>query len=143
MRRFNSALLGKWLWRYGIERNALWRRVIEAKYGNGYGGWCTKLVSGTYGVGMWKSIRSGCLAWDKRTCYPSCCFWLWWRSSVRCWKELKGLVCFEALGPMVDGGEGFVSRIFCLWMIRFCFAMLMRSRFYMFGCSFVSRLWQD
>ena len=37
---FNSALLGKWLWRYGMETNALWR-VIEAKYGNFFfwGGW--------------------------------------------------------------------------------------------------------
>ena len=31
---FNSTLLGKWLWRYGSETDALWRRVIEAKYGN-------------------------------------------------------------------------------------------------------------
>ena len=31
---FNFALLGKWLWRYGLETDALWRRVIEAKYGN-------------------------------------------------------------------------------------------------------------
>ena len=30
---FNSTLLGKWLWRYGLETDALWRRVIEAKYG--------------------------------------------------------------------------------------------------------------
>ena len=30
---FNSALLGKWLWRYGMETDALWRRVIEAKMG--------------------------------------------------------------------------------------------------------------
>ena len=55
-------------------------------------------------------------------------------------KELKGLVCFEVLELMVDGVEGFVSRIFCLRMIRFCFAMQMRSRFCMFGCFFfVSR----
>ena len=33
-RRFNSALLAKWLWRYGLENDALWRRVIGAKYGN-------------------------------------------------------------------------------------------------------------
>jgi len=35
---FNSALLGKWLWRYGMETDALWRKVIEAKYGNIWGG---------------------------------------------------------------------------------------------------------
>ena len=46
LRRFNFALLGKWLWRYGIERNSLWRKVIEAKYGDKRGGWCTKPVLG-------------------------------------------------------------------------------------------------
>ena len=37
--------LGKWLWRYGLETDALWRRVIEAKYGNTWGGWHTKKVT--------------------------------------------------------------------------------------------------
>ena len=32
--------------------------------------------------------------------------------------------------------KGYVSRIFCLRMIRFCFAMQMRSRLYMLGCFF-------
>ena len=56
---FNSALLGKWLWRYGMETDALWRRVIEAKYGNIWGGWCTKKVTSPYGVSLWRYIRSG------------------------------------------------------------------------------------
>ena len=30
--RVNQALLGKWLWRYGTERDALWRRVIKAVF---------------------------------------------------------------------------------------------------------------
>ena len=47
LRKFNSALLGKWLWRHGMERDALWRKVIEAKYGDEGGGWCTKPVLGT------------------------------------------------------------------------------------------------
>ena len=34
---FNMSLLGKWLWRYAMERNALWRRIIEAKYGSMWG----------------------------------------------------------------------------------------------------------
>ena len=33
LRLFNVALLGKWLWRFGQERDALWRQVIEVKYG--------------------------------------------------------------------------------------------------------------
>ncbi|XP_075658607.1 uncharacterized protein LOC142628380 [Castanea sativa] len=49
LRRFNSALLAKWLWRYGEENDALWRRVIGAKYGNDWGGWCTKCVM----QGLW------------------------------------------------------------------------------------------
>jgi len=59
LRRFNSALLEKWLWRYGLENDSLWRSVIEAKYGNEWGGWCTKFVSRAYGVCLWKFIRSG------------------------------------------------------------------------------------
>uniref|UniRef100_A0A2N9H162 Reverse transcriptase zinc-binding domain-containing protein n=1 Tax=Fagus sylvatica TaxID=28930 RepID=A0A2N9H162_FAGSY len=31
---FNKALLGKWLWRYAMEREALWLKVIDAKYGS-------------------------------------------------------------------------------------------------------------
>ena len=30
---FNKALLGKWLWRFGVEENRLWRRVITMKFG--------------------------------------------------------------------------------------------------------------
>ena len=64
-RRFNSASLGKWLWSYGMQRDALWRKVIEAKYEDKGGGWCTKLVSRTNGVSVWKSIRSGWLDFSK------------------------------------------------------------------------------
>ena len=30
---FNKALLEKWLWRFGIEENRLWRRVVVLKFG--------------------------------------------------------------------------------------------------------------
>ena len=59
LKSFNSALLGKWLWRYGMETNALWWRVIEVKYGSDWGGWCTKKVTNAYGVSLWRHIRSG------------------------------------------------------------------------------------
>ena len=48
----NSALLCKWNWRYANEREAFWRRVISHKYGEEEGGWCTREVSGRYGVGL-------------------------------------------------------------------------------------------
>ena len=54
---FNRALLGNWLWRFGKEGNRLWHQVIAAKYGEARGGWCTRIVRGTHGCGMWKSIR--------------------------------------------------------------------------------------
>ena len=53
---FNEALLGKWLWRFGIEENALGRQVIELKYGCVWGGWYARVVTGPYGVGLWKNI---------------------------------------------------------------------------------------
>ena len=30
---FNKALLGKWLWRFGIKENRVWRRVVALKFG--------------------------------------------------------------------------------------------------------------
>ena len=58
---FNKALLGKWLWRFGVEENHLWPRVIVAKYGMEWGGWRSKPCRGTHGCGLWKSISLG---WD-------------------------------------------------------------------------------
>ena len=54
VRLFNEALFGKWL-----ERDALWRHVIEVKYECIWGGWCTGPVSGPYGIGLWKNISRG------------------------------------------------------------------------------------
>jgi hypothetical protein len=58
---FNHALLGKWIWRFSQERDALWRSAIEVKYGSVRGGWCSLLVTGPLGVSVWKFIRKG---WD-------------------------------------------------------------------------------
>ena len=52
IRCFNKALLGKWLWRYGMDREAMWRLVVEAKYGSLWGGWCSKLGKGSHGVSV-------------------------------------------------------------------------------------------
>ncbi len=41
---FNRALLGKCLWRFGVEDTRLWHRVLVARYGIVDGGWCTKLI---------------------------------------------------------------------------------------------------
>ena len=47
---FNKALLGKWLWRFGIEENRFWRRVVALKFGEEWGGWTSKLGRGVFMV---------------------------------------------------------------------------------------------
>ena len=47
------------MWRFGYEREALWRRVIRAKYGAEKGDWCANSVPGSNGVSLWKTISSG------------------------------------------------------------------------------------
>ena len=56
---FNKALLGKWLWRFGMEDHHLWRRVLVAKYGVDLGGWQTSRIRGPHGCGVWKGIMLG------------------------------------------------------------------------------------
>lgn len=51
---FNKALLGKWLWRFGVERDSFWREIIGAN-----GGWCTFEDRGSYGLSLWRYIRRG------------------------------------------------------------------------------------
>ena len=35
---YNQALLGKWIWRYAREKEALWRKIVDLKYGGLWGG---------------------------------------------------------------------------------------------------------
>jgi hypothetical protein len=69
LQRFNQALLGKWLWRYGSDHEALWRQVVDAKYGSMWGGWCSKEVRGTYGVSLWKNIRKEWGSFSMHLCW--------------------------------------------------------------------------
>ena len=55
----NKALLGKWLWRFGLEEQCLWRRVLVSKFGIEMGGWRTKPTRGLHGCGLWKGIMLG------------------------------------------------------------------------------------
>ena len=56
---FNKALLGKWLWRFGIEETRLWRRVVALKFGEEWRGWTSKLGKGVHECDLWRSIRMG------------------------------------------------------------------------------------
>jgi hypothetical protein len=58
---FNKALLGKWLWRFGVESLNFWRRVMLAKYGVKDRGCSTRPVRGSHGCNLWKEIMAN---WD-------------------------------------------------------------------------------
>uniref|UniRef100_A0A2N9ERP2 Reverse transcriptase zinc-binding domain-containing protein n=1 Tax=Fagus sylvatica TaxID=28930 RepID=A0A2N9ERP2_FAGSY len=65
------------------ERKALWRQVVEVKYGNMLGGWCSKTPRGAYGVGLWKGIRRG---WDRFSTFVS--FSMGKGERVKFWSDL-------------------------------------------------------
>ena len=67
MKDFNKALLGKWLWRFPLERGSFWRKVIVGKFGEKEGGWTTREVRESYGIGLWKGIRKGWEEFSLRT----------------------------------------------------------------------------
>lgn len=48
----NCALLGKWLWGYGIEIKPWWRVVVEYKFDSLWGEWCSLKPVGAFGVGL-------------------------------------------------------------------------------------------
>jgi len=52
----NEALKIKWLWRFAKEEDALWRKVVVAKYGVVNLGWWSCYA---HGVGCWKAILGG------------------------------------------------------------------------------------
>uniref|UniRef100_A0A2N9I0Y1 Protein kinase domain-containing protein n=1 Tax=Fagus sylvatica TaxID=28930 RepID=A0A2N9I0Y1_FAGSY len=50
LKLFNEAYLGKWLWRCGLEQEALWRKVVDRKYNSLEGGWSTTVIKGPHGI---------------------------------------------------------------------------------------------
>lgn len=52
---YNKALLVKWLWRFGIDNDSLWHRVVIVRFGLA-SVWETRRVRCRHGYGLWKSI---------------------------------------------------------------------------------------
>lgn len=55
----NVALLVKWLWRFPLEQDALWARVIRSKYGLQPNGWDSNLLTRGSFRNPWKFISPG------------------------------------------------------------------------------------
>jgi len=69
LRIMNEALKTKWLWRFAIEDDALWRKIIISKYGvDRFGRW-SKRSSFAHGVGCWKSILSSLEVFKTLVCF--------------------------------------------------------------------------
>ncbi|KAL4312751.1 hypothetical protein GQ457_01G025880 [Hibiscus cannabinus] len=54
----NKALLNKWLWRFGLEPNSLWRKIINAKYRESESSLLPGNLSTSNKCWMWKNIIS-------------------------------------------------------------------------------------
>ena len=114
------------MWRYGSERDALWRKVIEAKCGDEGGGWCIKPVLGTYSVSVWKSIRSGWLDFSKFLRFD-----VGDGTRIKFWEDVWCKDCslkesFPELYSISQAREFLVSEVLCFsnrrlhWDIWFC-----------------------
>lgn len=79
---FNSALLGKWLWRFMSENYGLWKRVVVCKYRVEEVEWYPKIISRALVSGVWKGIGKG---WDPFVRQIS--FEIGNGSKVRFWKD--------------------------------------------------------
>ncbi|CAN1280709.1 Putative ribonuclease H protein At1g65750 [Linum perenne] len=79
IKSFNEALLGKWLWRYALEKSAWWRLLIVAKYGVGPSDWCPSSAFGSANLSVWILISQlGFIFWRFAYIDPGgglCSFW--------------------------------------------------------------------
>ncbi|KAA3481603.1 Electron transfer flavoprotein-ubiquinone oxidoreductase [Gossypium australe] len=52
----NKALLAKWSWRFATEKEALWRKVVLAKYGSNVQRWRFKTTYKKNMSAVWRGI---------------------------------------------------------------------------------------
>ena len=63
----NLALLGKWLWRFPLERDSLWHAIIVSKYNIQSNGWDANVDIKASLRSPWKSIVKGWNSFVKNT----------------------------------------------------------------------------
>ncbi|CAL9004181.1 unnamed protein product, partial [Prunus brigantina] len=59
LRERNEALRAKWLWRFPLETNSLWHRIIKSKYGIDSNGWDTNQMVKVSCRNPWREISKG------------------------------------------------------------------------------------
>ncbi|XP_026434772.1 uncharacterized protein LOC113332450 [Papaver somniferum] len=55
-KQVNSALLKKWWWRFGVEKEAFWRKIIVEKFGETFTGWESLQPKRSKGGSLWFNI---------------------------------------------------------------------------------------
>ena len=78
----NKVLLGKWIWRFVCDKEALWKQVLLAKYGQEDFGWRTKKAVGAFGVGVWKEILK-----ETGWCWDNLAFKVGKGNKIRFWTD--------------------------------------------------------
>ncbi|RVX10320.1 putative ribonuclease H protein [Vitis vinifera] len=80
--RLNKALLGKWIWRFACAKEELWKKVLEAKYGQEDFGWRIRKANGVFGVGVWKEILK-----ESDWCWENMAFKVGKGNKIRFWTD--------------------------------------------------------
>lgn len=111
IREMNSALQGKWLWRFTREEGKLWKRVVEARWGKDGGG---NALGGT--------VRPHSLSLWRKTCggynnFAECLRWkLGNGDGIRFWKDIwlgdsKLMDCFPSIFAIARDKDIHVNKI--------------------------------
>ena len=70
----NKALLGKWAWRFAVEDNPMWKKVITLKYHIEEGGLVHKRANGQFRSGHLEGYRKCSQKIETGLLF---CFWGW------------------------------------------------------------------
>uniref|UniRef100_A0A2N9IUQ9 Reverse transcriptase zinc-binding domain-containing protein n=1 Tax=Fagus sylvatica TaxID=28930 RepID=A0A2N9IUQ9_FAGSY len=85
--------------------------VVDAKYGSLWGGWCSTIGRGPYGVSLWKAIMN---EWDKFSLH--CSFVVGDGRKVMFWQDLcKWGVCRSFVVALLDSLGAVVFGVQHVW----------------------------
>lgn len=87
---FQQGIIGQVALKISFGRESLWREAIDRKFGSAWGCWCSNDVWGSYGVEIWKFIRTGKALWGM-------CVLLW----VKAPRAFSGLIFGVVTCPLI------------------------------------------